>query len=169
MTAIWVIGALLLALLLFLLFTPIRLKIDSLAKQFYVQVWGVATCRLVWQEGPLLRVEVLFFRFTIDPMRKRDTRGKTLDVRQETEDARRGKKSRMGQLKRFLNVLRSFEVKAFRLDLDTSDVLWNGYLYPVFFFLNSAKTPMHINYEGRVELLLHIENRLARMLWAYWK
>ena len=164
--------ALFLALLLFLLFTTITLKIDSYQQQYYVQVWGLCRASIVTGDAPILEFRVLFLRFRIDLLEqvskgiaRRKQRQEAATSSPERKDRRMPK--RMGQ--RLWRVLRSFKVRQLELDLDTGSVQWNAYLWPLFYFLRfrHALRHLHINYNGRVEAALHIENRLARMLWAF--
>ena len=64
-------------------------------------------------------------------------------------------------------ILRSFEVKAFRLNLDTNNFVTNSYLYPLFYVLNHPLRQLNINYNGDSELLLIVENRLYKILFAF--
>ncbi len=163
MIALFAIIALFFVLLLFLIFTPITLQIDTYRHLYALRVWGVTSCFLVWKDGILLEVKVPFYRFTIDPF----TLGSKIKKRKAKRRQKVEKKTAYNKIKKGVKVLQSFKLTAFRLDLDTSDVLWNAYLYPVFFFLHSQKTPLHINYEGRTGLLLCVENSGARMLRAF--
>lgn len=67
-------------------------------------------------------------------------------------------------------VLRSFKINKCNVLLDTGDQQLNGILYPVFCMMRyySGKY-FEINFMNRNEVVLEIENSIARMGWAYLK
>jgi len=65
---------------------------------------------------------------------------------------------------------RSFHVLQFRLNIDTDDYVLNAYLYPAFKAISSKrKMDCVVNFRGQTELLLVIENRLFRILYALFR
>jgi hypothetical protein len=167
MIAVLIILGILFSLVVFLIFTPIVLKIDSYNNQYYIQVWGIAKCSFLWRDGIVMEVKMPFRKFYINPFAP--TGKKEKKKSKPKPKRKRKKRSGKGSLKIMLSVLRSFKVKKFSLDIDTSDMIWNAYLYPVFFFLNSEKAHLNINYTGQVGILIHLENRLSRIIWVFIK
>lgn len=143
-----------------ILFVPIILRIDTRNQQYYLQLKGIVMCSVMWKDGIRIRVKLPFYSFEIDPIKSWPKKKKK---------KRKRSRSSAVPVSRILSVLRSFDVKEFRLDLDTSDVIWNAYLFPVFFFLNSRGIQSRINYNGQNQLVIHIENRLSNMAWAFLK
>lgn len=163
MVVVSTILGLILVLLVFLIFTSIVLKIDTYNNQYYIQVWGIVKCSILWQEGVLIEFKTPFNKFKIDPFApEKDKEKKELKHKKSDKD----KEVSFKNFKKGYRVLKSFKIKKLKVDLDTSDMILNGYLYPVFFFLNTKKVHMNINYYGQVGLLVHVENRLARIIWA---
>jgi hypothetical protein len=68
--------------------------------------------------------------------------------------------------KNIRRVLASFEVRRFRLILDTDDFILNAYLYPVFVFLSGKNRFLAINFQGRNAVDILVTNRMWRILWA---
>ena len=161
MTMVLFLLVVLLLMLVFFLFTPIVLKVDTSKKEYYVQIKGIIMCSIVWQDELVMKVRIPFYNFDVKPLKKTKKKKAVKKKSKNTLSTRR--------VKSVLKVLKSFKVKQFSLNIDTSNVVSNGYLYPLFFFLNKKNRRMTINYEGRVELLVHLENRLINMIWAYLK
>ena len=76
----------------------------------------------------------------------------------------RNPKFRVSQLK---GLLRSFRVKAFRLELDTGDPILNARLYPLFLLMDRRMGDIHMNFMNRNHILLQITNRPINLLKAF--
>lgn len=63
-------------------------------------------------------------------------------------------------------LLSSFKIRELDLDIDTRDVVWNAYLYPLSIWLLNKGYPIRINYLNRFHMDLVIENRLGSVLKA---
>ena len=87
--------------------------------------------------------------------------GKKKAVRKKTR-----KSKVLRWFKKSKKILRSFEVKEFNLNLDTDNYIWNGYLYPIFFFIDRGHRHLHINYNGDFVFKLWVKNRPYRILQA---
>ena len=61
-------------------------------------------------------------------------------------------------------ILKSFRVTKMFVDLDTSNCITNAKLYPLFALLNYKYGGFNINFDGRTQLLLYLENRPIRIL-----
>lgn len=70
-------------------------------------------------------------------------------------------------LTKIKHLSRTFKVKACSLNLDTDNYLWNAYLFPVFYFLNTPQRSLRINFKGEFQCQLIVENRLYRLLYAF--
>lgn len=68
--------------------------------------------------------------------------------------------------KRIRSLLASFEVKRFRLLLDTDDYILNAYLYPLAVFLSGKNRYLAVNFNGRNAVDILVANRVWRILWA---
>jgi hypothetical protein len=64
-------------------------------------------------------------------------------------------------------VLRSFKINKCYLNIDTGNVQLNGMLYPCFYWLSKAShKPVAINFLDQNEIILEIENNIARVIQA---
>ena len=62
-------------------------------------------------------------------------------------------------------LIRSFSMKALRLNIDTDDFTLNSQLVPVFSAINSSSMSMTVNYEGDTSIFLILQNRIASLIW----
>lgn len=72
-------------------------------------------------------------------------------------------------IKKLFSVANSFKVKRIYVNIDTKDYIQNALLFPLFFLLNTKKRQLYINYFGRNEVILVIENNIYRILQAFLK
>lgn len=150
--------------ILWILFSPIILKIDTKEEIYWLRWWGVASIQLkTLADVPVLRLQIWFWKkdfHLLDALLKREK------SRKNTTAKRRKKEKKKNWKGIGLKVLRSFTVKRFDLKLDTDDYVLNSYLYPLAYVLGSRKWRVGINYNGESSLQLQIENRLIRLLKA---
>lgn len=160
-----IIALLLLAILVWLLFSPIRLKIDTRESAYLCSWLGIGRVQLLPVTDDLvIQLQIWFWKKNFYPLRPNPQKEKP----KETRKKKKKRKMNFQKYKRKgLRLVRSFRVKAFRLNLDTDDYLQNSYLYPFFHLLSNNNRQLTINYRGETELLLIVENRVARMLIAF--
>ena len=71
-------------------------------------------------------------------------------------------------LKKIKRILGSFKINQCRISIDTGDVQFNAFLFPIFYLLQLKTNKfIQINFIDNIEIQLEIENSLARMSWAY--
>ncbi|NNL07654.1 MAG: hypothetical protein HKP38_00365 [Croceitalea sp.] len=153
---------LLLALVAWMLWTPLVLNIDTVQQRYYLKLTGVVKASLEphAQKVARLRIDVLFFHFYVDFLQNL---GKPST--KKLEDAKKPSKRRFKlNLNQMLALWRSFTLKRFYLNMDTGDVVLNAQLYPIFFFLDRRYGGFHINFEDRNQMVLQLENRPIRLL-----
>jgi hypothetical protein len=80
---------------------------------------------------------------------------------------RRSSRRRRFSLPKILALLRTFRVRQFQLRLDTDDYVTNAYLFPVSSYLTARGWPVEVNFIRQNELVLQLENRMGRLMWAY--
>jgi hypothetical protein len=152
-----------------ILVAPIYLRIiwNETNQQLQLSWGGVLNTLLVpFEEEAYLQISFLFF--------KKKWLLPSLITASPKSSKPRTKKSKSWRPKHPLKVARrlweSFHLLQFRLNIDTDDYVWNAYLYPVFHSISSRKKmDWTINFEGQTELLLVIENRLFRILYALFR
>lgn len=64
-------------------------------------------------------------------------------------------------------VIRTFRVRKCRITWDSGDFIWNAWAYPVVHILDMhVNGTIGVNFVGKREVHLVVENRLGRILWA---
>lgn len=66
-----------------------------------------------------------------------------------------------------VKLVRSFRIKKFRMEIDTGDSVMNAKLYPMYAVFPFLNIDFGINFEGRNELALVIENRPIRIIRSF--
>ena len=145
-----------------ILFMPITLCIDTDKELYYLRLKGLFKMSMEADKMEVIRIRVhtVFKDFYYYPLRKKKSRKK------------KSKKIKLKRKKRFsmtkiLRVLKSFKLRKFNLDIDTSNCITNARLYPLFAFLNHKYGGFNINYEGRIKVLIYIENKPLRLLRSF--
>ena len=171
--ALLIIISILLLLLAFLMVTPLVLKVDTIRGDYFLKMTGLFKISVIpgSESLPHIRLRFFFFSYELDPLKLAQKVNKKQGKKKREKEKKKRKKppSVKGMPGKLRRVLASFHVKQFHLDLDTGDPILNGYLYPVFFFLNGGNRKTSINYFGRNELVIVIENRMYHILYAFIK
>jgi hypothetical protein len=149
--------------LLYVLFVPIIIVLNTESNEYYVQLKGLAKAHLEAHDKEILqiRLHTLFRDFYFYPLQKKTKKVKKIE---EKKSHKRKKKFR---LRTFFNVLRSFKVKRFNLDLDTGDYVRNAQLYPISTFLQYRSGAVKINFEGRNRMELCLQNRPIHIIKSF--
>jgi len=148
--------------LLYLLLVPIELCLNTIKNQYYLQIHCLAKASIEGHKEELLqiRLKVLFMNFYFFPLKLIGT-PKTKKIEKSKPP-----RKRIG-IKKTTRVLKSFKIKQLLVDIDTGDCLMNAKLYPVFSFINYHKERFNINFEGRNQLVLHLQNRPIRIIKSF--
>ncbi len=155
---------LLFLLLLGLLFIPIEVYFNTITNQYYLRLRGLVKVSMESDEEELLRIRIkVFFRnFHFYPLQKIE------NVKRKKLEKRVFKKHiKKNNLKILFRLLKSFRVKKMYVNIDTGDCLMNAKLYPLFAFLNYHKGNFNINFEGRNQMVLSIENRPIHIIKSF--
>ncbi len=159
--------------IIFVLVTPIIVRIDSDQNQYEIQLQGLAKASIEEHKKELLRIKlkVLGMRFYFYPLRKKvrtlglsKGKGRTpsTDRSRSARDDKK-KKDKKGSkrfgIRKMIALLRTFTIKKVVLNMDTGDDILNAKLYPLFGFMNHYAGTFTINFEGRNRLVLQMQNR----------
>lgn len=155
---LWILLILILGSLIYLLFAPLILSIDTLYNEYFVRIKGLLKAMVKPHEEEVIVVSltVLFFKFNLYPLQSRKKKSKKR-VGKIPEKKVAGK--RQIPYRRLLRMLRSFKVKKLRVELDTRDPVLNAKLYPLFALLNFSVGNFGINFMNKNRLVVKIENR----------
>lgn len=158
--------AVLMIAVMWLLWTPLRLEIDSEAGLFQLEWRHVVRINWLPEQAPdCVRVRA--------PFLDRQFRMTSISQKQAPVQRQREQKPPSTQKPLSLksvwrmtrNVLQSFEVKRLYIDWDSDDFIWNAQAYPLACVLNSrGDARIQINFMGRREVALVLENRVGRLL-----
>lgn len=157
----------LLFLLMWLLIAPIYLHIEWNEERQYVQFhWlGLFRLRLAPEAGGWyfqFRILGLHKRWALPPLR-------TTPAAKKTEKKISGWRPKH-PFRLAKRLLYSFRILRCRLALDTGDFLLNTYLWPVFNWLKGRKKlDWSINFQGRSDFSLLVQNRLVCLLFAFFR
>ncbi|MEO9804936.1 MAG: hypothetical protein ABJF04_16890 [Reichenbachiella sp.] len=158
---IWVILVLsiLLGVVIWLLFTPITLFIDTLESIYYIKVKGVCKISLNTAQEPIsIDINLPIRKFTISSFERRKK------YKKETQKGKKAPKS-FKAIYQFVNdLIKSFELVKMSLNVDTTDFARNAQLVPVFHFLSGKNRSFSINFDGHTYFQLILKNRLIRIL-----
>lgn len=156
--------SLLLLLVFYLLFVPIIFRIDTDAKQYFIQVKGLMKAELKGDKEQLikLRLKILFLHFNFFPLKYK----KQTKTKKPAKSSSRSRRSRFG-FRKIIRLFRSFRIRQFSLNVDTGDPILNAKLYPVFGFLNHRYGGFEINFQNRNRLVLEIQNRPIYILKSF--
>ena len=152
-----------LLIIVYLLFVPIVLFIDTEQNIYYLQLKGLATASIQADELEIIKIKLklLFFNFYVFPLKPKTTSPKV----QKNKTIK--KKSKKKEFKKVLKVIKTFNVKQFKIDIDTGDCIFNAKLYPLLAMLNYKYGGFHVNFQNKNVLLLVIENRPIRIIKSF--
>lgn len=161
---------LLVFLLLWLLIAPIYLWIEWTPAGRGVEIHWKGVIRLgllpVAEEWRV-QIRLLFFRREW-PLFELLTKTSKQKPQQEAAPKAKSWRRIKHPLRLVQDLWRSFRLHRLYLDLDTDDYILNAYLFPLFRTTNpGGRVNWAINFQGRNEIYLLIENRLYRLLYAF--
>jgi hypothetical protein len=165
---LYVIIILFVCLLVYLLFAPILIVVDTNGNRYYLEYKGLLKASLLGDEEEVIKVRfrIIFFSFDWYPLKERRQK----QIEEKASPAKKpviSKKKPTMKMKTIKKLMKSFRVKKFRLDLDTGDCVTNASLFPLFCMLNRFRNGFHLNYVGQNALLLHIENKPIRLIKSF--
>ncbi len=163
---VWLIILLVVLLILcWLLFSPMEICINSTTNDYHIKWTGIGEANiLILPQDLLIRFRIAFWKKDYSIMQFKFKRTK-----KEGKKKRAKKRNSKKSLRFLQRVLNSFTVKKLRINIDTKNYILNGYLFPVFYHLSrfsSGKPQLSINYKGKTEINVLIQNRLINIFYA---
>jgi len=158
--ALFIILCLSVALLVYLLFVPIVLYLDTFSNQYYVQLKGLVKASFEADEEDIIRIKLrlLFINFNFYPLKKFKQRKQKQDLKKR-KNRHKKKSRRLFKKKKMIRLLKSFEVRHFFVNIDTDDFVTNTQLYPAFSLANHWGGQVYINFQGQNQLRVDLRNR----------
>jgi hypothetical protein len=147
-----------------LLIMPIHVRINPEEGGSYIDKPGLFRLSIDLDRDTLLSVilYVFFVRFSWYPLQKKV--GKPVKKKEEKKKSKSDRWT-WNRLKFLITVvwqsIEKSKLKKFYLDLDTSNVIINANLYPLFELVNERpRINLNINYSGNFSLSLDVQNNL---------
>lgn len=163
---LYILFIVLLGLIIYLLFVPITLFIDTSKNEYFIKITGLAKVNIEADNIEIIRVHlsVLLFNFDFYPLQKRVNTNKN----NTKQKVKKRKRINISTLKRSYRILKSFKVKIFKADIDTGDCILNAKLFPIFALTNFySGNHINVNFEGRNRVLLLIKNRPIHIIKSF--
>jgi hypothetical protein len=151
-----------------ILLMPLRIRIDTHAGLYEFCIPGLGSTSLAFLEGEdllVLNIRFIRWRWTVYPLRKEKARKP--EQKPAKEKVRKKRRDRRSLMPHIFSVLKSFQVRHFRLEMDTTDPVWNAWLFPLAVWLSGPGRRISINYQRRNVLQLEIRNRIVRIAYAW--
>jgi hypothetical protein len=152
--------------LVWLLFLPIEIYINTKSNEYYGELKGLAKASIETDEFELIRIKVKipfkeFYYFPLKTWWTSKGKGKEKKAKKKSNIAKRFTPKTM------LRLIRSFKIKTWNIDLDTGDCITNAKLYPLFSLMDYRFGGFRINFEGRNHVLLQLRNRPIYVLKSF--
>jgi hypothetical protein len=166
---IWyIIIALLVLFILWMLLVPVAVRIDTEYRLYAVTLPGIFNVYTVPSEGLFfIRIWVFFIPFKLDPFRMKRKKKKK-EVSEKPKKKKRSFFGRPGNVKRVRKMTRAVKIRRLEADIDTDDFPLNAWLIPVFAAVNSYDNiNMRINFAGNLQLRMDVRTRIGHMLWLF--
>jgi len=149
-----------------LLLIPVELCVDTRTNQYYLKIGHLAKASVQSHETEIIcvKLNIIGYQRHLFPLQMQVKK----KAKHRKPKSRRTKaKELQGNFNKGLKILKSFKVREFLIDIDTGDCIYNAKLYPVAALLNYRFGGCHVNFQGRNQLVLRIENRPIYILRSF--
>ncbi len=152
--------AMLLLLVLWVLFVPVYLKVNTECNLYSISQLGTVLFTVQPGEDPFIKMKL--FGWRIRPGKNAKSHG----TRTETTK-HKTKKSKEAWVVLFRGMINSLRCKKCNISMDTGDVVLNAQLLPLMVFVNQEHVRLKINFHNENFIELNIEAKLGKMLGTY--
>lgn len=157
---------------IYVVFAPLYLEIDSDREQYRVRLHRLASMRFIITEDALAAVLKIgwwqknFILFPPEDKNKKAPEQKTQPASYGRPGRRRRKFS--GFPEKLKGLMKSFRVIECEASIDTGSPPMNGILFPLFYLWSlETGTSVMINFYGENRALIKVRNSVARLMVAY--
>lgn len=161
------------AVILYLLFAPIYLEIDSARDIYSIRFHRLAQAKMIILESSLmLQYNLLGFRKNIDlfHLTSKQTKSKKLKTKGGGYISFPNIRNIRSSFPKIRNIMSSFIVARCCISISAENIQLNAYLFPLFYLIShQTGKQIQINFIGENEIILTLKNRLARIVWAFIK
>jgi hypothetical protein len=162
MTIIFIILVLLVFMILWVVFVPVYLRINTDVGQYEISQKGTLRFSFHPRESPALRLRV--FGFGINMQKK--ARPPSLPASEKKKGKPAVKRSPRAWLDLQRGILRSLRLRKLECAVDLDDVVLTARLVPFLMLLNRGAVSISTNYVDRNFLRVEVEGRINRILWT---
>jgi hypothetical protein len=143
---------------------PVVLLIDTTTNQYYIQIKGLAKASLEAHTEEVIRIKLnaFFMKFYFYPLKNIGSNKKPKTGKKKIKKGGYRPNFYTG-----LRLLKSFRVKKLYVDIDTGDCILNAKLYPLFALLKNYVGNININFQGRNQFILCIQNRPVNIIKSF--
>ncbi len=148
-----------------LLWTPISLHINTANSQYFCK-FG----RMFWiipsydNEDLLIKIKIPFYTFCINPFLS-SNRPKNKSKRRLRKRKKRSKnRITLVDIKTLRDLILTFSMKHFFVNVDTGDFVVNAKLTPILLMMSQGPAHLQTNFHGDTHVRIEIENRLIRFI-----
>lgn len=163
---LYILGALILLFLLWILVAPIILYLNSYTGSYYLAIWGMFQVKPCVQDEQLsLKIKLPFYHYCLDQsawLESPESKSSKPSKRVSKKESRSFLK--YVDLKTITELIQSFHVKHCIVDVDTNDYALNAKLKPVLYAMSGGPVDLRTNFNGNVNLYFEVENRLIRLI-----
>lgn len=147
-----------------LLLAPIYIYINTQTNQYYIQLLGLAKANFEKDDAELFRIRlnILFFNFYMYPLKKKDS-----NKENKIKNRHSLKSKKRISIRKVYNILKTFKVTQFYINIDTGNYILNAKLYPLFALLNYSTEKFYINFQGQNQLVLLVKNRPINIIKSF--
>ncbi|MCB9080898.1 MAG: hypothetical protein H6555_04205 [Lewinellaceae bacterium] len=165
---VWVLLLILGVGLVWLLFAPWILIINSTRRQYRLTWRSVGYVEIIPEKDDLLiSLWWWFGHRQWSLLRLLAQRPRSAEKQPRALQKAKAKRSRWGAFRRWRRVLTSFQVRRWWLNIDTNDYVLNAYLFPVLYLLPFTRQHLNINFQQQFDVEIDVRNSLGRVLWAF--
>lgn len=169
MLVVWIILILLLSFLIWTLMAPISLNMDSSSNKYLINWGGLVSLALIpKKENWFLNLKIGFWKKKIFISDLLEKKMKSVKKEQKPQNKKKGQSTDFfNSFRKAKQILKSFKVRACKIDFDTDDYYWNALLIPAFQLINKGNQHrVAVNFKGKNSILIIIENRLIKILYS---
>jgi hypothetical protein len=148
---------------IWIVFVPVDLKINTTSGVYKVSQFGTVTMSLHPDERPVLRIRVFGFAIKTPSAAKEKPLQKKIAKKEKTKQI----KSLKAWIELMNGVMKSFRCRRFICKIDFDDVVLNAQLFPVGYFINRGPVMVNVNFEKEYLLDIWIQARIHRIVWSF--
>jgi hypothetical protein len=148
---------------LWLVYVPVDIKIDTRSNRYAITQYG--TMNVSFHPGDTRWISIKVFGFPIDTRSVKPAEEKR-SVAGKTHKKRRRSKSPNAFTTLLRGLLRSVTCKRFVCSVDTEDVVLNAQLFPLMYFASHGPIRVAVNFEHSCYVDLWLRVRTHRLLWT---